>query len=112
MGGGTPALQGTLQYDYQTSNLNKGWANFTLLLSQPTSGIENPNDVKIHVGSTLLTYSSGTPGAGNWSYIDNDGDNKLSNGDTILIHASSIDHGDTVSLGVTGYSGSIKTTIP
>jgi len=114
MGGTAPTLQGTLQYDYQSSNLDKGYANFTLLLSQPSTGIKNVNnDVKIHVGSTELTYvSSGTPSSQQWTYIDNDGDEKLSNGDTIVIHLTGIDHGDTVSFGVTGYSGSIKTTIP
>jgi len=104
MGGGTPPLQGTLQYDYQSSNLDADYANFTLLLSQPSGGL-NPGDVHITVAGHTLSSSD-------WSYVDVDANGKLSNGDILVIHSTYVDHGVTVTLGATGYSGSITVTIP
>ncbi len=115
MGGTAPTLQGTLQYDYQASDLASHNATFTLLLSQPTNGL-NPNDVNLHVNGTAVKYIHNGGTGGNtgsaWGFIDNDGNGKLSNGDTIWIHDSHIWHGATISFGATGYSGSITVTIP
>ncbi|OYT60259.1 type IV pilin [Euryarchaeota archaeon ex4484_178] len=106
-----PPLQGSLQYDYQSSNLDAGYVNLTILLSQPSNGI-SPNDVNLNINGTDLTYSASLSSDKTWTYIDSDGNGKLSNGDTIIIRYANADHGNSIALGATGYSGSIKTTIP
>jgi len=102
-------LVASLSYMAMTSNPEGGWANFSLSLSNPES-IE-PGDVQITVNGHTLSYFNDISYIGQWSYIDINGDGKITDGDIIEIHDNNL-AGAEVSLSVSGYSGSIAVEIP
>ncbi|NPA75989.1 MAG: type IV pilin [Euryarchaeota archaeon] len=112
-GSGPAQLQGSLAYNQLTSNPTKGWVNFTVMMSQPSSGVD-PTTVTVHIGTTKLTYVApgNTLSANSWTYVDNNGNGKLDNGDTLIIYTgTTISPGTSVTMGASSYSGSIAGTV-
>ncbi len=111
-------LRGTLTINHEKSDYEKLY--FTISLNSPQSIY--PADVKITVehGSSIvhLTYQGNfiwsNQTSGSWHYeaklIDNDGDGKFSNGDTLIIYtvgtgAPPFKTGDKVLFSIEGYNG-------
>ncbi len=109
--GGTNKMVASLTYKTDTSNPSAGWVNLTVSMSQPASAA--PSKVTITVGGTALTYAaSTTPAAGQWGFMDLDGNNELSDGDILIIHASgAVSSGTIIAMSISGYSGNAQITI-
>ena len=108
--GGTNKLIANLTYK-DTSNVPKGWLNLTISMSTPSSA--DPAKVTVTLDGNPLTYVSpgGTLASGDWTYIDLNGDGKISDGDVIVIYDTNIHSGSIVALSISGYSGNAQYTV-
>ena len=102
-------LFGSLIFNEETSDLSKGWINMTLNLTHPESMV--PSDISLLVNDTPLRYVDKITGDKQWSFLDLDGDGKVSNGDIIEIHYTGAKSGDAIILTCKGYSGDIEAQI-
>ncbi len=102
-------LFGDLMLNNETSNLSKGWINMTLSLSHPESMV--PLDISLTVNDTVLRYVNKITGDKQWSFLDLDGNGKVSDGDIIEIHYTAVKSGDTIILTYKGYLGDIEAPI-
>ena len=108
--GGTNKMVANLTYK-NTSNVPKGWLNLTISMSAPSSA--DPAKVTVTLDGSKLTYVSpgGTLNSGDWTYIDLNGDGKISDGDIIIIYDTAIHSGSVVALSISGYSGNAQYTV-
>lgn len=120
MGGSTqPNLTASLTYDVQTSNPTAGYVNISVAMSSPSSADFTKVIIGINgtypTGKYLSADGTGTITINSVTYnvkvIDYDGNGKLSTGDVIYIYGHNL-NGATISLAISGYSGSQQITIP
>lgn len=102
-------LFGGLILNNETSNLSKGWINMTLDLTHPESMV--PSYISLKVNDTVLRYVNEITGDKQWSYVDLDGNGKVSDGDIIEIHYTGVKSCDGVTITYRGYSGFISSPI-
>jgi len=102
-------LFGSLVLNKDSSNISKGWINMSLELNNPKS--MEPSDITLKVNDTLLHYSEEITGDKQWSFLDLDGNKKVSDGDIIVIHFTGIKSGEYINLTCKGYSGYIYSPI-
>ena len=129
--GGTsqPSLTASLTYDTQQSNPDSGVVYLTVAMSNPstvdTSKVTvtvnyngNVNNINFEdIGDTNSGKAGASDAPSGWTVeiLDQDGNGKLSSGDIIHIDAGSSNDlsGATVTLSVTGYTGTTPAvTIP
>ena len=87
-------LAGNVKFMKTNSNLPEGWANFTINLSKPSAGVM-PGNVKILIyklywwewDEIVPNYTDAKPEIGEWTYIDSNGDKRISSGETLVVHA-------------------------
>ena len=104
-------IYGSLQYNAKGSNVGEGWVNSTMFLTSPSS--LSPFDVHIEIENYgELRYVNKVNGDDEWTFIDEDGNGMVSNGDIIVIHCSSIKGGDTIKLTYNFYEGNLECTVP
>ncbi len=96
-------LLGSLILNEETSDLPKGWINMTLNLTHPESMV--PSDISLTVNNTPLRYVNKITGDKQWSFVDLDGNGKVSNGDIIEIHFTGVKSDDAIILTCKGYVG-------
>ncbi len=99
-----------LIYSPKSSNLTRGWANFTVEVTNPEA--LEPEKVHICINDTEMKYSQKITSDGEWSYVDLDHNGKITTGDIITVHSTKIAPDTIITLTYEGYKHSSSGMIP
>ncbi len=99
-----------LIYSPKSSNLTKGWVNFTIEAKNPEA--LEPEKVHICINDTEMKYSQKIIRDGEWSYVDLDHNGKITTGDIITVHSTKIAPNTMITLTYEGYKDSSSGMIP